>query len=263
MNEIVEMIKCTQCNQMKPASRHTPGWCEDCEKAYNNRMSYLRSENSSWMDVAKDSDLELYERQPGETQLEWSIWQAYRDSYPGAKPSYKAVAERVGTTYAFVKQTARRWDFAVRMEAWIAECDRITIAQRRQEVLDMNKDHVDMARRLRAKLSQAIDSIDPYELKPGELNNLLKTAAELEKKARLDDIEQEKLLRAGAVTPDENPDLKVSETKKDDLGEVVSILLAAGALGDVTHIGVRKTTEVLVGDASGNTASLTRGDDDE
>jgi hypothetical protein len=244
MTDLVEMITCTQCGQLKPVSKRTPGWCEDCEKAYNSRYSYLRALNEGWQEIASDSDLELWERQPQETQLEWSIWQAYRDSYPGAKPSYRKVAETVGTTYDFVKKVARRWDFQVRMQAWIAECDKMTIAQRRQEVLDMNREHVDMARTLREKLRLAINMVDPSSLKPSDLNSLLKTATELEKKAHLDSISQEEMLHTtmadGLV--DENPDLKVSTTKQGDLGEVVKILLNAGALGDITQIGVRRTT---------------------
>lgn len=258
MEELVEIITCRHCGQQGPASRNTLGWCEACEKAYNNRYMYLRVQNADWQSIAKDAGLELWERQPQETQLEWSIWQAYRDSYPGAKPSYKQVAEVVDTTYDFVKKVARRWDFQVRMQAWISECDRLTIAQRRQEVLDMNKDHIDMAKRLRNKLSVAIDSIVPETLKPSELNSLLKTVTELEKKAALDNVSQEVALRdsAAAAMGSENPDIKVSQTKQDDLGEVLSILLNAGALGDVTHIGVRKTetTEVLVAkDEEGDT----------
>ncbi len=245
MENLVEMITCKQCGQQKPASRHTPGWCEDCEKAYNNRYSYLRMINEGWQEVAKDSGLELWERQPQETQLEWSIWQAYRDSYPGAKPSYKKVAEVVDTTVDFVRKVARRWDFQVRMQAWISECDAMTIAQRRQEVLDMNKEHVEMAYVLRQKLRAAIDLVDPAALRPSDLNSLLKTATELEKKAHLDTISQEELLHEAAVAAlgvDDNPDLKVSTTKQGDLGEVVKILLNAGALGDITQIGVRRTT---------------------
>lgn len=256
MEELVEMIQCRQCGQTKPASRSTPGWCEDCEKAYNSRNSYIRSVNAGWQDVAKDSGLELWDRQPNETQLEWSIWQAYRDSYPGAKPSYKQVADIVDTTYDFVKKTARRWDFQVRMQAWIAECDRITLAQRRQEILDLNKSHIDMAKRLRGKLSEAIDLVDPATLKPSELNSLLKTVTELEKKAALDNVGQDASLREDAAVAlgNGNPDLKVSQTKQDDLGAVLNILVNAGALGDITHIGVRttetKTTEIVARDNS-------------
>lgn len=244
MDELVEIITCRQCGQKKTASHRTPHWCVDCEKAYNNRYSFMRSQNADWMEVAKESGLELWERQPGETQLEWTIWQAYRDSYPGAKPSYKLVATKVGTTYDFVKKTAARWSFQTRMQAWIAECDRMTVAQRRQEVLDMNADHIAMASKLRAKMHVAIDNIDPFSLKPGELSSLMKTMAELERKARTDSMAIEAMRAEGFVDAD-NPELKKSPTKQGDLGEVLSILLKAGALGDVSALGVR-TTETKV-----------------
>lgn len=240
MEELVEIITCRQCGQQKPASTRTPGWCVDCEKAYNNRYSYMRTHNSDWVEIAKDNGIELYEHQPGETQLEWTIWQAYRDSYPGAKPSYKAVAEKVGSTYDFVKKTAARWSFNTRMQAWIAECDRVTMAQRRQEVLDMNADHIAMASKLRAKLNVAIDELRPEELKPGEINSLMKTMAELERRAQIDTMTVESQQSEGFVDAD-NPELRKSPTKHNDLSEVVSILLSAGALGDITQIGVRQT----------------------
>lgn len=247
MEQLVEIITCRQCGQQKPASLKTPGWCEDCEKAYNNRYSYMRQANTGWMDVAKDNGLELWERQPGETQLEWTIWQAYRDCYPGAKPSYKGVAEKANTTYNYVVQTASRWNFQVRMQAWITECDKMTLAQRRQEVLDMNADHIAMATKLRAKMHAAIDAIDPYALKPAELNGLLKTMTDMEKRARMDNIDVGMQMSEGFVDND-NPELKRSPTKQNDLGEVLNILLKTGALGDFTQVGVRQTTEVVLKD---------------
>lgn len=244
MDELVEIITCRQCGQQKPASQRTPHWCVDCEKAYNNRYSYMRSQNADWMELAKENGIELWEHQPGETQLEWSIWLAYRDSYPGAKPSYKGVAEKVGSTYDFVKKTAARWSFQTRMQAWITECDRITMAQRRQEVLDMNADHIAMASKLRAKMHTAIDNIDPFSLKPGELSSLLKTMSELERKAHTDAMAIETMRADGFVDAD-NPELKKSPTKQSDLSEVLGILMKAGALGDVSALGVR-TTETKV-----------------
>lgn len=249
MDELVEIITCRQCGQQKPASPRTPHWCVDCEKAYNNRYSFMRQQNADWMEVAKENGIELWDHQPGETQLEWSIWQAYRDCYPGAKPSYKGVAEKVGSTYDFVKKTAVRWSFQTRMQAWIAECDRITIAQRRQEVLDMNADHIAMATKLRAKMHTAIENIDPFSLKPGELSSLMKTMAELERKAHMDSGAIEAMRAEGFVDAD-NPELKKSPTKQGDLSEVLGILLKAGALGDVSALGVRttetKVTEVVM-----------------
>ena len=249
MDELVEIITCRQCGQQKPASTRSPHMCVDCERAYNNRYSFMRQQNADWMEVAKENGIELWERQPGETQLEWTIWQAYRDCYPGAKPSYKSVAEKVGSTYDFVVKTAARWRFQTRMQAWITECDRMTLAQRRQEVLSMNADHIAMATKLRDKLQVAIDSIDPVGLKPGEINSLMKTMAELERKARTDTIAVEAMRADGFVDAD-NPELKKSPTKQADLSEVLSILMKAGALGDVSQLGVRttetKVTEVVM-----------------
>lgn len=251
MEELVELITCRQCGQQKPASNKTPGWCVDCERAYNSRYMYIRQHNGDWPEIAKENGIDLWERQPGETQLEWSIWLAYRDSYPGAKPSYKRVAAQVGTTYDYVVKVAARWSFNMRMQAWITECDRLTMAQRRQEVLDMNADHIAMAAKLRAKMHAAIDNIDPMGLKPSELSSLMKTMAELERKAHTDSMSIEQMRSDGFVDV-ENPNIKKSPTKQADLGEVVSILLNAGALGDITQIGVRqtevKTTELVMRD---------------
>lgn len=119
-----------------------------------------------------------------------------------------------------------------------------------------------MAAKLRAKLSTAIDSIDPYSLKPGEIASLAKLSADMERKARVDTIAQEELRRDSMIDT-ENPDLKKSPTKQADLSEVVGILLKAGALGDITQIGVRqtKTTEVALVDKDGNSSSVTMDDE--
>ena len=245
--EVCVMIKCPRCGMEKPQSKRSPHMCVDCEKAENNRLTYYRQHQENWMDVAKEAGLDLWQQQPGETQWEFTIWTAFRDSYPGKRPRIVDVARQLNTTYTVVNKVAQRWNFPVRMQAWMAECDRITLLQRRQEVLDMNKDHVDMAARLRAKLSSAIDQIEPSALKPGEIATLAKLAADMERKARLDTIDQEELRRE-LVVDAENPELKKSPTKANDLSEVVGILLKAGALGDITQIGVRRTetTEVVV-----------------
>lgn len=241
------LIECPKCGRMKPRSARNQHMCVDCEKAENSRYSYYRSHQDNWMDVAADAGLDLWLQQPGETQWEYTVWCAYRDAYPGKKPTYRQVAEQLGTTLNVVKKIAQRWSFAVRMQAWMVECDRITMAQRRQEILDMNKAHVDMAERLRFKLSEAIDSLDPRFLEPKDISSLFKLSSELERKARVDTVAQEELLR-DVTSGTENPELKKSPTKKDDLSEVVQILLGAGALGNVEAVGLRKTetTEVVV-----------------
>lgn len=239
--ELVEIVHCRKCGQDKPADSRDKHLCVDCARAENNRYSHLRKNQGDWMEVAKEAGIDVWLQQPGETQLEYSIWSAYRDSYPGQKPTYKGVAEKVGTTLNFVRTTSQRWTFQARMQAWMAECDRITLEQRRAEILNMNKDHVDMAQRLRNKMSNAIDMIEPAALKPSDLASLMKLATDLERKARLDTMDQEALRRDMFVDND-NPSIKKSPTKQGDLAEVAQILLNAGALGSITQIGIRETT---------------------
>ena len=256
------MVHCPRCGQYKPAHHIDKHLCIDCANAENTRVTYYRQHQDDWIANAKENGIDLWSQQPGETQWEFTVWTAYRDSYPGKKPTYGDVARQLNTTYASVKKIAQRWSFQVRMQAWMKYCDDITLQQRRQEILDMNKEHVDMAARLRSKLSTAIDMIDPMSLKPGEIASLAKLSADMERKARVDTIAQEELIR-DSMTDTENPDLKKSPTKQADLSEVVGILLKAGALGDITQIGVRqtKTTEVALVDANGNSSSVTMNDE--
>lgn len=242
--ELVEMIQCPKCGQLKEKAKRSPHMCVDCEKAENNRVTYYRQHQDNWMDVAKEAGLDLWVQQPGETQWEFTVWTAYRDSYPGKRPTFTSVAEQLGTTYSVVRKIAQRWSFPVRMQAWMAECDRITLLQRRQEVLDMNKDHIDMAARLRAKLSTAIDQIDPWALKPSEIASLARMATDMERKARIDTIAQDEMRRE-LLVDNENPELKKSTTSQNDLGEVLSILMKAGVLGDVGAVGVRQTKQTI------------------
>lgn len=241
MSEIVQIEPCKKCGLVKAMSKTNNHICEDCEKAENNRISYFRQHNFNWIDVAKEAEIELWERQPAETDLEWSVWLAYRDSYPSVKPSYKRVAEQLCTTINVVKKVGQRWSFATRMQAWAKYVDELTLAERKKEIVDMNKRHISMADKINQKLEHAIDSIDPFSLKPAELQGLLKLSTELERKARLDGTE----LHKAQATTDDNPALKKATTKTDDLSEVIGILGKAGILG---NFGIKQTTttEVVV-----------------
>lgn len=257
--EPVEMIECMKCGQIKPVDTRNRHMCVDCAKAENSRYTYYRQHQEDWIALAKESQLDLWLQQPGETQWEYTVWCAYRDSYPGKRPTYSQVAEQLCTTKNVVAKIGQRWNFSIRMQAWMTEVDRITLLQRRQEILDMNKEHVDMASRLRQKLSTAIDNIDPELIKPSEIASLARVAEEIERKARLDTIAQEEM-RKELTTDLENAELKKAPTKQSDLSEVVSILMKAGALGDVAQVGVRqvetKTTEVVVKDSNGNMSTM-------
>lgn len=246
-------IDCPRCGQHKIAHATEKHLCVDCVRTENVRLTYYRQHQDNWMEISKESGLDVWEQQPGETQWEFTIWTAFRDSYPGKKATYPDVARQLMTTVGVVKHVAQRWTFQARMQAWMKHCDEITLAQRRVEILAMNKQHISMAEKINKKLETAIDNIDEYNLKPGELASLAKVATELERKARINTVDVETELRE-AMSNDDNPNIKKSPTKQQDLAEVVQILLKAGALGDITQIAVRQTTEVALVDSEGKTA---------
>lgn len=261
-----ELITCSKCGQLKPAHHANPHMCVDCTHAENNRLTYYRQHQGDWIAEAKAQGLEPWLQQPGETQWEYTVWTAYRDSYPGRRPTYAAVAKQLNTSYSVVNKISQRWSFPARMQLWMIECDRITMLQRRDEILNMNKEHVDMAARLRSKMSAAIDGIIPEALKPSEIASLMRISADLERKARVDTLAQEEL-RRDLVVDVGNPELKKKQTNQGDLKEVLDILMKAGALGSITTIGVKETTtttrEVIARDDTGTEATIMQGDEDE
>lgn len=238
---------CKRCSQDKEPATTDKHLCVDCARAESTRVTYYRQHQEDWLAEAIEQGIDPWLQQPRETQWEYTVWSKYRDSYPGKKPTYRSVAEALNTTYGVVKKIAQRWTFPARMQAWIVECDRITMIQRRDEIIDMNKEHIDMAGVLRDKLRAAIDMIEPSELKPGEINSLVKLSNEMERTARLDTLTQDEA-RQPLVAGTANPNLKKGGTKQDDLEEIVAILTKAGAFDGVKQLGIRQTTEVAIVD---------------
>lgn len=239
----VILIDCPKCARKQVEAHHSDQHlCVDCVKAENTRLSYQRQHQEDWMAEAKENCIDIWLRQPRETQWEYTVWCAYRDTYPGKPATYTDLAKQLNTSSSVVRNIAMRWTFQARMQAWIAYCDKVTIAQRRSDIMSMNQRHIDMANKMNAKIEQAIDNIDPMLCKPGELATMMRTAAELERKARIDTLSQEDMLReAGQL--DDNPDLKKTKTNTNDMSEIVAILEKAGVLNQMK---VTKTVTTIV-----------------
>ena len=260
-DQVVNLVQCPRCGQLKEAHPTDKHLCVDCAHAENNRLTYYRQHQGDWIAEAKEQGIEVWLQQPGETQWEYTVWVAFRDSYPGKKPKYADVARQLGTTYSVVQHIAQRWSFPARMQIWMGECDRITMLQRKDEILGMNQKHISMAEKLMSKLDEAIDKIQPVGLKPTEIASLAKLATEMERKARIDTASQEEIRRA-MVVDSTNPELKKGQTKQSDLTEIVEILLKTGALGSITTIGLKETTtrEFI---ASGETGNIIQMEEDD
>lgn len=262
---LVAPFVCRRCGVEKTEhDANNKHLCRDCAKLENNRYSYLRTANTDWMKLAIESGLDVWLQQPNETQWEYSLWSHYRDQYPGKKPSFRDVARDCCTTYNVVTKASARWSWAARMQAWMTECDRLTMAQRTQEILDMNKEYISLSQRLRSKASQAIDSLSVEGMSAQEITSLLKTAEALERKAHTDSTAQA-TLQSDLSRGDENPELKKSkDTDEKGLQETLAVLLRSGALGSITQVGVRETTTketVLMGTDDTSIILTEEGDD--
>lgn len=229
---------CEKCGQESETNI-----CPTCSSAQKSRNNYLRQHQTNWLEVAEESGIDPWLQQPGETQWEYTVWCAFRDAYPGKRPTYNDVAVQLDCTPKAVQHISQRWTFTVRMQLWMKHVDDITLQQRRQEILDMNAVHIGMATKLNEKLARAIDLVEPEILKPGELVALAKLATELERKARVDSVAQEVIMRDAAAPLAAAAEIDAKKTKTGDLAEVIQILQKSGALGD---IGIKQTTELVV-----------------
>jgi len=257
-NELVDttLIRCPRCGQMKEPDKVDKHLCKECSAAQTNRARRLNNvAKKDYVANALANDIDLWVQQPGETQFEFSIWVAYRDSYPGHRATYRQVAESLDTTTAAVKRVAMGWDFATRMQAWIDHVDNVTLIKRHEEILDMNKEYIDISVGIRNKLHTAINNIDPYELDAREIVALARLANETESKARLDTLEHEELHNS-LTSGNTNKSVKTDSTDQADLGDVVSILAKAGVLEGFSRVGIKSTTEVALVDNKNNVSNI-------
>lgn len=234
--------QCKRCGEQKLMHKDNKHLCVDCVRVENQMVSHRRRHNEGWMAVAKEAEIELWSRQPRETDREWQIWLCYRDQYPSKRPTFVDVAEQLTTTVANIRSVGTRWEFPVRMQAWAKYVDALTQNQRQKEILAMNEKHISMANKLNTKLERVIENIDVENVSPSQLASLVKVATDLERKAGADAlsinesivVSRDKLLGREPIVAE------ADKSKQNELQEIVDILAKAGALGSI--IGVKQVT---------------------
>lgn len=180
----------------------------------------------TWEDLSVELGLALYERQPEETDREWTVWVKYRSYYPMPVPTWSALARELGLSVAFVTNTSRKWNFRSRMISWAKRVDSEDQEKRIVAIREMNEKQLSMAQRLQDKVSQAIDVIDPALLRPSEVVNLGKFSVELERHIKEYKEERVDTDVSGSTTQAAPP-----AKKTEDLLEVVKILQQTGIAG--------------------------------
>jgi len=229
---------CEKCHGTVDKNAADPRYCNSCYELETQNSSVAKKMNSSWMDEAGLLGLELFERQPEETNLEWRIWETYRSYYPRKMPTWNELADACESSVVTVVKTAAKWSFKVRLMSWSRFTDEGIQEKRIAAIKEMNVNQLSMAQTIQEKLKTAIEILDPTLLRPGEIVNLFKVATELERKITTyvdEKVESESL--AG-----KNKGLTL--TKAEDLNEVVAILQKTGLLDNKT-IGIEQTTRII------------------
>ena len=235
----VDPWTCVKCGTHLNKSSENPDYCVECWKKEANNTALARKVNSSWMEDSDALGLAYFERQPEETDTEWMIWERYRSHYPMKLPTWSELAKECGCSVGLVTRTAQKWSFKVRLQSWARYTDDSMMEERAAAIKEMNARQVGMAKTLQDKLKTAIDSIDPVLLRPGEIVQLLKVSAELER--RIVTATPEKVEGTAADLKQRQNNL----TKPEDMNEIVSILAKTGMLPG-QGIAVEQTTTTRI-----------------
>lgn len=249
-----DVFKCPRCSRTSAPQAKGKPICTECVALENSKNRKEVAENKDWIAAAKECGIPLWELQPHENETEYRVWQSYRDLYPGQKPTFAEASRRSGVAYSHVKSIAGKWNFQIRMQAWIAHMDSKFRAQKEKEMIEMQESYSEISRVGREKVAQAMQNISPYEMSVKDLVSLLKTVNEIEEKALLKTGDAQATLADMSKGDADNANLKKVDHSQKDMAEIINVLSAAGVLDDKSKIGIKKTetTEVVVVDDGGN-----------
>lgn len=234
-----ELWACSKCGATSHPSKDDKELCETCSREAAQVSTMQKKINSDWMELAGELGLELFERQPEETDVEWRIWTAYRSYYPLKLPTYAELAAATGHSQSTVVKAVQKWSYKVRLMSWAKFTDADIQEKRIKAVREMNEKQLGMAQTIQDKLRDAINGIEPALLKPNEIVNLFKVATELERKVTTYVEEQV------ASTATEASTKTAALTKPEDISEIVDILKKSGMLQG-KQVGIEQTTRVVV-----------------
>lgn len=195
--------------------------------------------DQDWQSLSRTLGLELYERQPEETDNEWLAWMTYREFYPGKLPTMSELAKKLHMTVATLLRYSQKWNWKVRMIHWARATDADIMSERREAIKEMNRQQLQLTQTMMSKLTEAMDYLDPAIMKPSEITNMMKFATGLQRD--ITEYVDDKIDQPGM---DANTVKQSQLTKKEDLSSVAEILASVGLL-DGKQIGI-KTTEVVI-----------------
>lgn len=187
--------------------------------------------------AAKDDhhkSLEIWERQPGETNQAWTSFKAYRDLGPGRSLSRAAAA--CGKKHTALLQLSSKYQWVRRAEEFDREMDRIHREEMAAARREMAKRHAQQAKALQAVAMRALkakygDNLEGITAESLKHDDILKTFVEAAKLERVACGEPESIveqqINGGLPESDRKPVIPIAAGGRID--EALALLEAARA----------------------------------
>lgn len=156
--------------------------------------------------------MELWEQQEREGTRPFAAFTIYRDD--GKDRSLAIVSKKVGKSLPLMERWSKAHSWVRRAQAYDAWLDHKRTTAVADEIVAMNKRHVNLAVAMQGILAQRLKSLDPAEVDPERLYKWLDVAARLERLARgeptsitgtvsADELKQRAI--ALGIQPDDDP----------------------------------------------------------
>lgn len=132
--------------------------------------------------MAKQPD--PWERQEGESTKAYEAFCIYRDM--GIQRSIRKVAEELSKSETLMARWSGNHDWVERAAQWDSEQDRVARQQQLDEIKKMRKRHAGIANQMLLKAAEALQNLDPEEIKAQDVSRMVDVASKLERISRGD-----------------------------------------------------------------------------
>lgn len=132
--------------------------------------------------MAKQPD--PWERQEGESTKAYEAFCIYRDL--GIQRSIAKVVSTLGKSKALLEGWSSKHGWVERAAQWDSEQDRVARQQQLDEIKKMRKRHASIAGQMLIKAAEALQNLDPEEIKAQDVSRMVDVASKLERISRGD-----------------------------------------------------------------------------
>ena len=132
--------------------------------------------------MAKQPD--PWERQEGESTKAYEAFCIYRDL--GINRSIAKVVKTLGKSKALLEGWSSKYDWVERAAQWDSEQDRVARQQQLEDIKKMRKRHAELASTMLSKAAEALQHLQPEEIKATDVSRMVDVASKLERVSRGD-----------------------------------------------------------------------------